>query len=123
MYLGKITAVGAKLFPDIGNRIQTDNINTLISKIKHVEDHFIQHHRIAVVKIPLVWIKSGHNMLLDILQPGKVTRSCSGEYLQDRFLRTAQEYHRNQRRNNDPDILFHLRGRVLPIDDPLRYGS
>ena len=47
--LRQVTAVCAKLFPDIRNRIQTYNINTLVGKIQHIVDHLIEHNRISVI--------------------------------------------------------------------------
>ena len=84
--LRKIAAVGAKLLPDIGNSVKTYNVHSLVSQIKHIEDHFIQYNRIAVVQIPLIRIESGHYMFFDIIQPGEVARSCSWEYLRAGLL-------------------------------------
>ena len=86
MNLGKIAAIGSKLFPDIGNSVQTHDIHTLICQIEHVEDHFIQYNRISVVQIPLIRIKCCHYMLLDIVQPGEVARRRGGEYLRTGLL-------------------------------------
>ena len=77
--LWKIAAVGSKLFPDIWYSIQTNDIHTLVGKIQHIKDHFIENNRIAVIQIPLIRIEGSHNMLMKIFQPGKVARCSSRE--------------------------------------------
>ena len=81
MHLRQIAAVGAELLPDIGNRIQADHIHPLVDEIEHVAHHLVEHDRVAVVQIPLVRIKGGHDHLPAIGQPGKVSRCCSGKNL------------------------------------------
>ena len=77
--LWQVTAVGSKLFPDIWYSIQTNDIHTLIGKIQHIKDHFIENNRIAVIQIPLIRIEGSHNMFMKIFQPGKVARCSSWE--------------------------------------------
>ena len=86
MNLRKVSAVRAQLFPDIRNRVKTDNVNALICKVKHVVDHFVQDYGVFVVQIPLIWIEGGHNMLFDIVKPGEIARCCSREYLWTGFF-------------------------------------
>ena len=81
MNLWQVTAVGSKLFPDVRHSIKTNDINTLVCKIQHVKDHLIENDRVSVVQIPLVWIESGHDMFVDIIQPCEVSRCSSREYL------------------------------------------
>ena len=81
VYLRQVTAVGSKLFPDIRYGIETNNVHTLVCKIQHVKDHFVQDDRIAVVQIPLIRVECSHNMFMDIIQPGEVSRCSGREYL------------------------------------------
>ena len=84
--LWQVTAVGSKLFPDVRHSIKTNDINTLVCKVKHVKDHLIENDRVSVVQIPLVWIESGHDMFVDIIQPCEVSRCSSREYLRAGLL-------------------------------------
>ena len=87
MYLRKISAVGSQLFPDIRNGIDTDDVDTFVSQVQHVVDHFIHNYRIPVVQIPLIWIERRHNEFLYIIQPGEVTRCSCREYLRNGLLK------------------------------------
>ena len=81
MYLGKIPAVCSQLFPDIGNRIDPDNIHSLVCQIEEIVHHLIEHPGIAVIQIPLIGIKCGHHIMPQFRQPGKVARRRCREYL------------------------------------------
>lgn len=54
MYPRQISAVGSQLFPDIGNGVDTDNVDTYVGEEQEVVHHLIEDPGIAVVQIPLV---------------------------------------------------------------------
>lgn len=54
MYPPAVSAVGSQLFPDIGNGVDTDNVDTYVGEEQEVVHHLIEDPGIAVVQIPLV---------------------------------------------------------------------
>ena len=81
MDLFQVTARSSKLFPDIRNRINTDHIHSLVCKEEEVIHHLIENTGIAIVQIPLIRVKSSHDIMTDIRKPGKVSRSSGREHL------------------------------------------
>ena len=81
MNLFQVTARSSKLFPDIRNRINTDHIHSLVCKEEEVIHHLIENTGIAIVQIPLIRVKSSHDIMTDIRKPGKVSRSSGREHL------------------------------------------
>ena len=49
MDLLQISAGGSKLFPDVRNRIDPDDINAQICKIQEIIHHLIENHRIRII--------------------------------------------------------------------------
>ena len=82
MHLGKIPAAGSQLFPDIGNRVDADHIDTFVGQVQHIVNHLIENHRIPVVQIPLIGIESGHDKLFmsgsQVKFPGAVVGNTWG---------------------------------------------
>ena len=79
--LGKISAVGTQLLPDVGYRVNSDHVHPLVSQEQEVVHHLIKHPKIAVIQIPLIGIEGGHDKVAAIVQPSEITRSGSGENL------------------------------------------
>ena len=79
--LFQVTAWSSQFLPDIRNRINTDDIHSLVCKEEEVVHHLIENTWIAIVQIPLIWIKGSHDIMTDIRKPGKVSRSSGWEYL------------------------------------------
>ena len=84
--LWKVTAVCAYLLPYIRNSVESDDIYTSVCHIEHVADHVVEHHRICIVQIPLVWVKCSHDHLIAVIYPCEVTRRRSWEYLRHSLL-------------------------------------
>ena len=84
--LWQVTAVSAKLFPNVRYSVQTDDIYPLVSQVQHVKDHFVQDDRVTVVQIPLIWIEGSHNMFMKVFQPCEVTRCSGREYFRTGLL-------------------------------------
>ena len=89
MYLRKITTVGTQLLPDVWCGIKSYNINTVITQVQHVSSHVIEHNRISVVEIPLVWIKGSHHHLMNRLAPGEIAGCRSRENLWYGFFKSV----------------------------------
>ena len=79
--LFQVTARSSQLFPDIRNRVNTDHIHSLVCKEEEVVHHLIENTGISVVQIPLIRIKSSHDIMTDIRKPGEVSGSSGREYL------------------------------------------
>ena len=90
MYLRKIPALSSQLLPDIRNRVNPDDIHSLIGKIQEIIHHLIKYPGICVIQIPLVGIETGHNMVPDLRQPRKIPRRCSRKYLRHRRLELSR---------------------------------
>ena len=88
MYLGQVAAAGAQLLPDIGHRVQADDVHALIAEVEHILRHVVEDRRISVVQIPLVGVEGGHDHLARLLVPGKVPRRGGGKDLGHRLLIT-----------------------------------
>ena len=87
MNLREIAAVCTELFPDIGHRIQTNDVYTLIAEIEHVLGHVVEDNGIGIVQVPLVGIEGRHHDLVSFFTPAEVARSRGGKYLRDRLLK------------------------------------
>ena len=81
MHLGEIAALGAKLFPDVRNRVDPDNINATVSQVEEIIHHFIKYPGVLVIQIPLIRVKTGHNKMACIRKPGEIARRCRRKYL------------------------------------------
>ena len=81
MDLRKVAAVGAKLLPDIGNRIEAHDIDALIRQIQEVVHHLVEDAGVPVVEVPLVRVELRHDALPKLGQIGPVTRRRGGEHL------------------------------------------
>ena len=81
MHIGEIHAGSSNFFPNIWYRIQPENVNAFICKRKHHFHNLIEHLGIAVIQIPLEFIKPGHHILSDILIISKISRRHLWKYL------------------------------------------
>ena len=81
MYLRQIPTVGSQCLPDIGNRIQADDVHPLIAEEQHICRHVVKYSRIPIVQIPLIGIEGGHDHLSRLVAPGEVSGSGGGEHL------------------------------------------
>ena len=90
VHLRKIPALGSQLFPDIRNRINSDNIHSLIGKKQEMIHHFIKHSGISVIQIPLIGIKGRHHIMPDFRQISEIARCRGREHLRDRLLVSAR---------------------------------
>ena len=70
--LGQVAAVGAQLLPDIGGRVQADDVDAVVAEVEHVGRHVIENDRIGVIQVPLVGIEGGHDHLAGLLAPGEI---------------------------------------------------
>ena len=86
MYSRQISAAGSQLFPDVGNRIDTDHIDTYIGKKQEIIHHLVEHPGIAVVQIPLIRIERGHDIMSDLRKICEVSRGSRWKYLGNRFF-------------------------------------
>ena len=86
MNLRQVTTVCAYLLPYIWNCVKSYDVYTSICHVQHVAYHVVEHHRICIVQIPLVWVKCRHDHLIAIIYPSKVPRSCGWEYLRHCLL-------------------------------------
>lgn len=86
MYPRQVSAVGSQLFPDIGNGVDTDNVDTYVGEEQEVVHHLIEDPGIAVVQIPLVRVEGGHNIVADLREISEVTGSRRREYLRNSLL-------------------------------------
>ena len=86
MYLGQISAGGAQFFPNVGNRVNADNVDPSVCQIEEIIHHLIKHPRVPVIEIPLIRIESGHHKAPRVRKPGKVARRRGGKYLRNRLL-------------------------------------
>ena len=72
--LRQVAAVCTKLLPYIWNGVQSHDIDAAVCQVHHVGGHVVEDHTVAIVQIPLVWVKCRHDDLLAVVQPGKVSR-------------------------------------------------
>ena len=86
MYFFQITAARSKFFPDIRNRINTDNIHSLIRKKQEIIHHFIKYSWITIIQIPLIWVKCRKHIMSDFRKPCKIPRCCCREDLWNCFF-------------------------------------
>ena len=83
MDLGQVAAGCARLFPQIGNRVNAQHLHAQIRQMKHTARHLIEHHRIAVVQIPLVWVEGGADVFPHLLLIDKAARGGLREHVGD----------------------------------------
>ena len=86
VHLLQIAAVRTQFFPDIGNRVNPNDIHSLVCQIEEVVHHFIEHPGISVIQIPLVRIKCCHDIMPHFRQVSEVARRSCREYLRDGFF-------------------------------------
>ena len=79
--LGQITTIRSQLLPDIGNGIETNDVNALICQKQQVLRHVVEDHGIAVVEVPLIGMEEGHDDLAAVRKPGEIPRRGSGKHL------------------------------------------
>ena len=84
--LREVPAVGAELLPDVGDRVEADDVDAAVAHEEHVGGHVVEDHRVLEVKIPLVRVELGHDDLAGLLAPGEVARSRRREHLRHRLL-------------------------------------
>ncbi len=71
--LGQVSAVRADGLPDVGDRIQADDVHAVVAQKQHVCGHVVEDRGVAVVQIPLIGIEGGHDHLVGLLTPGEVS--------------------------------------------------
>ena len=81
VHLQQVAAGGAQGFPNVGHRVQADDVDTVVAQVQHVVRHVVEHGGVGVVQIPLVGIEGGHDHFFCFLAPGKVARRGGGEDL------------------------------------------
>ena len=83
MDLRQVPAIGPEFLPNVRNRVETDNIDSLIAEEEHVLRHVGEHGGIGIVQIPLIGIEGRHNDLSRFFAPAEVARSRRREDLRD----------------------------------------
>ena len=86
VHLRKIPAVRPKFFPDIGNRIDADNIHSLVCQVEEIVHHLVEHTRVSVVQIPLIRIERSHHIVPQLRKICKVARRRGRKYLRYSLL-------------------------------------
>ena len=70
--LWQVAAVGAQFLPDIGRRVQADDVHAVVAEVEHVRCHIVEYDGIGVIEVPLIGIEGGHDDLTGLLAPGEV---------------------------------------------------
>ena len=92
VHLGKVAAVGAEGLPDVGDRVEADDVHAVVAEVQHVGGHVIEDHRVRVVQVPLVGVEGGHDDLLRFLAPGEVSGRRGGEHLRHVFFVLVRQH-------------------------------
>ena len=87
MDLRQVAAVGAELLPDVGHRVQTDDVHALVAEEEHVLGHVVEDDGVGVVEVPLVGVEGGHDDLARLLAPGEVAGRGGREDLRHGLLK------------------------------------
>ena len=90
MYLRQISALGSELFPDIRNRIDSDNVHSLICEEQEIIHHFVKHPRILVIQIPLIRIKCRHYKMSCFRHPSEIAWCSCRKHLRYRFFKFSR---------------------------------
>ena len=88
--LREIAAVCPQLFPDIGRRVQADDVHTVVAQVQHVRSHIIEDDRIRVIEVPLIGVKGRHDDLAGLLTPGEVSGCRGRKDLGDSLLKLVR---------------------------------
>ena len=81
MDLGEVAAGGAHFLPQVGHRIDAEDLHPQIGQVEHTADHIVEYRRIAVVEIPLVGMEGGTDVFLHILLIDKAARRGLREHI------------------------------------------
>ena len=81
VHLREVAAVGAQLLPDIGHRIEADDVHALVAEVEHVLRHVVEDDGVCVVEVPLIGVEGGHDHLARLLAPAEVAGRGGGEDL------------------------------------------
>ena len=76
-----VLAIGAQIFPQERDGIETEDINPDVGQEKHLFKHGFKHGGVAVVEVPLEVVEGCPGPFLDFRLPGKVAGRKIGEYL------------------------------------------
>ena len=87
MDLREIAAVCAELLPDIGHRVQADDVHALIAEIEHVLRHVIEDNGIGVVQVPLIGVEGCHYDLVSFFAPAEVAGGRGRKHLRHRLFK------------------------------------
>ena len=85
--LRKVPAAGPKLLPDIGDRVDAEDLHAQVGKEQDVRRHLVEHDGILIVQIPLIGVKGGQHIFFHLLAPGKIARRGGGKYLRHGLLK------------------------------------
>src|SRR5699024_8752787 len=77
---GQVAAAGAQFLPDIGHRVDADDVHAAVGEVQKVVHHLVEHAGVGVVQIPLVGVEGGHDPAA-VGQLGEVARRGGGEHL------------------------------------------
>lgn len=72
--LRQVPAAGSELFPDIGNRVDADHVDSLVREEQHVFRHGLKDCRVPVVQIPLIGIEGREDDFTAVVHPGEIPR-------------------------------------------------
>ena len=72
MHLRQVAAVGAEFLPDIGHRVEADDIDAAVAEVQHVLGHVVEHRGIAVVQVPLIGIEGRHDDFVRLVAPAEI---------------------------------------------------
>ncbi len=91
VYLRKIPAVGAQLLPDVGNRVDADDVDSAVGKVQKIPCHLVEYDRVPVIQIPLIGIERGHHILAQLRKIGEIPRCRLGEHLRHGALKLRRQ--------------------------------
>ena len=82
----QIPAGRPRRLPDIGHRVQADDVDAAVAEEEQVLRHVVEDGGIGIVQVPLVGVEGRHDDLLRLLTPGEAARGRGREDLGHRFL-------------------------------------
>ena len=91
VHLREVPALRAELLPNIRNRVEADDINSVVAEVQHIARHVVEHDRVAVIEIPLVGVEGGHDDFAQLREFGKVSRRGRWEDLRNRLLELTRD--------------------------------
>src|SRR5690348_11323417 len=86
MCLWPIFAVGAQLFPNECNSVESQNLYSAVSDEEHLFSHSTENCGVGIIQIPLKAVEGRPDPPVDIFTPGKAPAANQGKDLAQRAL-------------------------------------